>query len=90
MVSSGELQHWRELVQRLHRGPAPRGEQFDLCRRVIVAAPSSTEAVQAARLLLEGAMADAATDIGDAQDVMRLLKAIGRAEVALEQLLSPP
>jgi hypothetical protein len=55
---------------------------------VLARSAAGEEAIQAARLLLEGAMADAATDIADAQDVMRLLKALGHGEVALEQLLA--
>ena len=43
----------------------------------------------AARLLLEGAMADTATSIADAQDVMRLLKAVSSGALELTQLLSP-
>ncbi len=81
------METWRELMCRLRGGPFPRGEQFDLCRRLLAAAPATAEATQAARLLLEGAMADAATDIADAQEVMRLLRAIDRDEVTLAQLL---
>jgi len=35
-------------------------------------------------------MADAATDVVDAQDIMRILKAIDRSEVQIEQLLASP
>ena len=88
MVSNGELQRWREVLRRLQRGPSPRGDRFDLCRRVLGLASGTPEAQEAARLLLEGAMADASTEIADAQDVMRILKAIGRDEVDLAELLS--
>jgi hypothetical protein len=88
VVSSGELQRWREVLLRLQRGPSPCGDRFDLCRRVLGLAFGTPEAQEAARLLLEGAMADATTEIADAQDVMRILKAIGRSEVELAELLT--
>ena len=88
MVSAGELQRWRGVFGRLRRGAVPRGQQFDLCRRVLVGIPSSAEGARAARLLLEGAMADAITDVGDAQDIIRILKALDRSEIAIEQLLA--
>ncbi|HLE60941.1 MAG TPA: hypothetical protein VI700_05345 [Thermoanaerobaculaceae bacterium] len=89
MVTPEQIEHWRGVLQRLQRGPAPRGEQFELCREVLVAAPGTPEGREAARLLLEGAMADATTSIADAQDVMRLLKALSSGALDLTQLLDP-
>ena len=88
MLSCGELERWRAVLGRLRRGAVPRGEQFDLCRRLLARFPSSPEAAGAARLLLEGAMADAATDVADAQDIIRILKALDRSEIGIEHLLS--
>ncbi len=76
------------MFARLQRGPVPRGEKFELCREVLAAAPESDEGLQAARLLLEGAMGDAATSIADAQEVMRALKALSRGELDLRTLFS--
>lgn len=89
MVTPEEIERWRGVLQRLQRGPAPRGEQFELCREVLAAAPGTPEGLEAARLLIEGAMADAATSIADAQDVMRLLKAVSSGALDVTQLLSP-
>ncbi len=75
------------MLARLRRGPAPQGEEFELCREVIAAAPGTAEGREAVRRLLEGAMADAATSIADAQEVMRLLKAASRGAVDLADLL---
>jgi hypothetical protein len=75
------------VLARLRSGPAPRGETFDLCRRVLSLAPGRDEALQAARTLLEGAMADAATPIADAQVVMRMLRSLDRSEVRLRDIL---
>jgi len=88
VVTPEQIEHWRGVVQRLQRGPAPRGEQFELCREVLAVAPDTPEGREAARLLLEGAMADATTSIADAQNVMSLLKAIGSGDVELMQLLA--
>jgi hypothetical protein len=88
VVTPEQIEHWRGVVQRLQRGPAPRGEQFELCREVLAVAPDTPEGREAARLLLEGAMADATTSIADAQNVMSLLKAIGSGDVEMMQLLA--
>jgi hypothetical protein len=64
------------MFARLRRGPSPRGERFELCREVLAVAPDSEEGREAARQLLEGAMADSFTSIADAQEVMRVLKAV--------------
>ncbi|MGE5237000.1 MAG: hypothetical protein ACM3O7_11690 [Acidobacteriota bacterium] len=87
MVSADDRRRWTELLGRLRLGPAPRGEPFDLCRRVLASAPAAPEAAEAARLLLEGAMGDATTEIRDAQETMRLLQAAGRGEVRLAELI---
>jgi hypothetical protein len=88
VVTPEQIEHWRDVVQRLQRGPAPRGEQFELCREVLAVAPDTPEGQEAARLLLEGAMADATTSIADAQDVMSLLKAMSSGDVAVTQLVA--
>ena len=87
MVAAAELERWRAVLARLQRGPAPQGEEFELCREVVAAAPGTTEGRTAARTLLEGAMADAATSIADAQEIMRLLKAAGRGDLDLADIL---
>ncbi len=86
MVGPEDLERWRAMFSRLRRGPAPTGEQFELCREMLAVAPDSKESRDAARLLLEGAMADARTSIADAQDVMSALKAVGRGELDLAAL----
>jgi len=58
-----------------------------MCREVLAAAPQTPEGREAARLLLEGAMADATTSIADAQEVMSLLRAVNRGALELAQLL---
>lgn len=89
MDKDAELQRWREVMQRLRRGPAPGGEEFALCREVLAAAPDGPEGLAAARMLLEGAMADAQTSIADAQEVMRALRALDRGDLEVAQLLDP-
>lgn len=87
MADAATLEHWRDVVDRLRCGPAPLGEAFDLCRRVIETTPATPEAAAAVRLLLEGAMADARTDTRDSQVVMLVLKALDRDEVQPRDLL---
>jgi hypothetical protein len=89
VVTPEEVRRWTAVLERLRRGPAPRGDQFEMCREVLASAPGTPESVEAARILLEGAMADATTSIADAQDVMRALRAIGRGELEVARLLSP-
>lgn len=86
-MDEGQLQAFLEVVNRVRQGPHPRGEEFELCREVLAAAPASPEAFQALRVLLEGAMADAHTSISDAQIIMRLLKALDRGDVELGDIL---
>ena len=74
------------MFARLRRGPSPRGERFELLREVLAVAPESDQGREAARALLEGAMADASTSIADAQEVMRVLKAATRRELDLADL----
>jgi hypothetical protein len=83
-----ELERWRDILARLQRGPAPQGEEFELCREVIAAAPGTAEGCEAARALLEGAIGDATTNIADAHEVMRLLKAANRGAVDIADLLA--
>ncbi len=90
MPATDRERRWRELVSRLRHGPPPRGEQFDLCRRVVAAAPATAEAEAALRMLLEGAMADASTAVDDAQEIMPLLKAADTGTVRLGDLLTSP
>lgn len=75
---------------RLGAGPAPRGEAFDLARRVLAAAPAAPEAGAALRLLLEGAVADTRTGVEDTQAVMAILKALDRGVVRASDLVPPP
>ena len=82
-----ELERWRAVLARLRRGPSPRGDRFEMCREVLAAAPEGDAARAAARLLLEGAMADAATTIADAQDVMDALKALAGDRLDIDDLL---
>ena len=88
MAAPDDLKRWQELIDRLVRSAAPRGEAFDLCRRLLAAWAPLPERTEAARLLLEGAMADSTTDLVDAQEVMRLLKALGRGDTTLAALLA--
>lgn len=87
MPPADDLETWRGLVARLCRGPAPRGETFDLCRRIVEHAPASSEADRAVRTLIEGAMTDSLTTISDAQDTMRALRALDRGEVRARDLI---
>jgi len=88
MPGTDELARWRSALANLVRGPAPRGESFDLCRRIVAAGAPPEVRSEALRTLLEGAMADASTDVAVAQDVMRLLKARDRGEIELRALLT--
>jgi len=87
VIPPEEIERWRGVLSRLRLGPAPRGEEFDICREILAAVPPNPTVRPAARRLLEGAMADAGTTIADAQDVMRLLRACDRGDLDLEQLL---
>jgi hypothetical protein len=87
VAAPDDLARWRAMFVRLRRGPSPRGERFELCREVLAAAPGTDEGRAAARLLLEGAMADSGTSIADAQDVMQALKAISRRQLDIADLL---
>jgi hypothetical protein len=90
MLETAAAARWRDVLARLRQGPSPRGEQFDLCRELLARAPSSPEAAQAARLLLEGAIADVATSIDDTQAIMELLKSADRGIVEIAALIAPP
>jgi len=58
-----------------------------MCREMLAAAPGTPEGRDAARMLLEGAMADSATSVADAQEVMSVLKALSVGALDLGQLL---
>ncbi|HVN76990.1 MAG TPA: hypothetical protein VMT19_11770 [Thermoanaerobaculaceae bacterium] len=88
MTDPEQIERWRGVLARLRRGPAPRGEEFDLCREVLAVAPATTHRRTAARRLLEGAMADAGTSIADAQEVMALLKALDTGDLEIGRLLT--
>ena len=88
MTGPDDLERWRAVLARLRRGPVPRGERFELCREVLAAAPGSDEGRTAARVLLEGAMADAGTSIADAQEVMQALRALSRGRLDIADLVS--
>jgi hypothetical protein len=90
MAHLAELARWRRLIERLVASPFPRGDQFDLCRRVLALAQVGETGATAARQLLEGSMTDAGTPIDTAQEVMALLRALDRCDVSLEAILSSP
>lgn len=90
VIAPSLLRFWREVVARLCSGPAPRGEEFALARRVVAASPGPAETETAVRLLLEGAVADACTEIGDTQAVMAILKAVDGGDLRLSDLLPGP
>jgi len=90
MPDDAELTRWRLVIFQLCVGPAPRGHTFDVCREVIRRAPDRPEAIEAARTLLEGAMADALTNVTTAQDVMHILTALSHNSLDLTTLLAPP
>ncbi|MGV8042647.1 MAG: hypothetical protein AB2L07_22215 [Thermoanaerobaculaceae bacterium] len=90
MIAPSVLSFWQEVVARLCAGPAPRGETFELARRVLRASPRTAEAEMAVRLLLEGAVADACTGIEDTRAVMAMLKAADSGEARLSDLLPGP
>lgn len=80
-------EQFRDLAQRLASGSRPPGEPFDACRRLLAGSPRGAEAGRALRVLLEGAIADAATSIADAQLIMALLKAADRGQLTLDEIL---
>jgi len=88
MPSQDEIQRWQRAVEQVVKGPAPRGETFDLCRRVAVSEAAPADRREALRMLLEGAMADSTTEVGVAQDVMCIIKAASRGELDLQGLLT--
>ena len=78
---------YSRLVQRVVTGHIPRGPDFDACRAVLRASPSGDTAFTALAMLLEGALADPAFDIGDTQQLVPLLKELARGSVRVEELL---
>ncbi len=89
MLNPGDSSRFQDLAERLVAAPTPAGEPFDTCRRLLAAGARGSEAAEALRVLLEGAIADAATSIADAQTIMSLLKAADRGLVRLDELLPP-
>ncbi len=77
----------RRLVHRLREGPTPRGVDFDACRAVLDADSSEDLGFQALCMLLEGALADAATPVDDAMVLVPLLKDLARGRIHPEELL---
>ena len=90
MPTVEQLRRWHEVLFRLVDGPAPRGVEFDFCRRVVREAPTTPEAAAAARMLLEGAMADDLTDVADTPEVMAILRAAGHGRLDFADLMDPP
>jgi len=80
-------ERYRRLVERVVTGHIPQGPDFDACRAVLCASPSGEEAFTAMAMLLEGALADPAFDIGDTQQLVPLLKELARGTVRAEDLL---
>ncbi len=77
----------RRLVALLLDGETPSGTDFDVCREIIRREPDGSASFQALCMLLEGALADARLDIDDTQVVVRLLKALARSEIRVEELV---
>jgi len=80
-------ERYRRLVERVVSGHIPQGPDFDACRAVLRSSPSGEEAFTAMAMLLEGALADPAFDIGDTQLLVPLLKELARGGVRAEDLL---
>ena len=78
---------YRRLVERVVNGHIPQGPDFEACRAVLRASPSGDTAFTALAMLLEGALADPAFDIGDTQQLVPLLKELARGSVRAEDLL---
>ena len=79
---------YRRLVALLLDGEIPTGPDFDVCREVVKREPHGNASFQALCMLLEGALADARLDIEETQVVVRLLKALARSEMRVEELVS--
>jgi hypothetical protein len=78
---------YRSLVQRVLAGRIPHGADFEACRAVLRASPSSEAAFTALAVLLEGALADPSFDLGDTQLLVPLIKELARGSVRTEELL---
>jgi hypothetical protein len=77
----------RRLVQRVLTGDIPRGVEFDACRAVLGSECDDQTVFHALSVLLEGALADPEYDIDDTQQLVPLLKALARGNVAARALL---
>lgn len=82
-----EIERYRRLVTRVIDGDIPSGEDFDACRAMLRAEPSSEAAFTALCVLLEGALASPTLDIDATQDLVPLLKELARGSVLVEELL---
>ena len=82
-----ELENHRRLVQRILTGDIPRSVEFDACRAVLGSTCDDQTAFHALSALLEGALADPKYDIDDTQQLVPLLKALARGDVAARELL---
>ena len=82
-----DLRRYRELVSRLLDGEMPSGDIFDGARAILKTEPGSASGFQAICVLLEGAMADAALPIDDAQLIVPLLKNLASGTVQVEDLV---
>jgi hypothetical protein len=84
---SPPLERYRRLVQRVVGGGIPHGEDFDACRMILASEPSSSSALTALCVLLEGALADPSFDIDATQTLVPLLKELAQGRVHTEELL---
>ena len=77
----------RRLVQRVLSGDIPRGGKFDVCREVLSSDCDDQTAFQALSFILDGALADSSYGIDDTQELVPLLKALARGDLAAKDLL---
>ena len=77
----------RRLVQRILAGGIPEGKDFDACRAVLRTESSDDEAFAALFTLLQGALADPFFGIDETQQVVPILKALSRGEIAVRELV---
>lgn len=82
-----ELPPARQLVAKVLDGEVPAGIEFDAWRQLVRAEPATEIALIALTSLLEGALADATFGIGDTQQLVPLLKALGRRQLTVPELL---
>lgn len=77
----------RPLVQRILAGGIPTGKDFDACRAVLKSDCSDEDAFTALFTLLQGALADPFFGIDETQQVVPILKALARGNIAVEELV---